>query len=157
MKIKPNYLVIPLLTILTAIVGAIFSSNSIRNGWYDTVVKPPWTPTGATISFVWSSIFILAAISAIVVYNSTKKGLHRRLLMWLFVANALLNIFWSFIFFFLHFIGFAALEAMILWVSVLVLIIKFWKKHTLAAFLLFPYISWVTFATYLTFALWKLN
>jgi tryptophan-rich sensory protein len=64
---------------------------------------------------------------------------------------------WSFLFFSKHDIGFAFVEILILWLAILFTILLFARISKAAAWLLVPYISWVTFATILTYTIWRLN
>jgi tryptophan-rich sensory protein len=64
---------------------------------------------------------------------------------------------WSFLFFSVHAIGWAFAEILVLWLAILITIILFARISKPAAWLLVPYISWVSFATILTFTIWQLN
>ncbi|RJQ38060.1 tryptophan-rich sensory protein [Candidatus Microgenomates bacterium] len=157
---KSYFVYIPLVTLVTAILGSVFTSGS-TNGWYKTISLPPWTPNGSFIGTVWTVIFALAAISALIVWNTTsrKKSLKKFLpaISVAFVLNAILNVLWSFIFFNQHQIGTAIIEAGILGISVAILIVLIYPISRLASYLLVPYLLWVCFATYLTYIIWILN
>lgn len=155
-KIKLNYFIIPLFVLAAAWLGGWLTSSGIANGWYNTINKPTWTPPGSIIGAIWTIIFILSAISAVLVWNSS----HNSRFVWIitfFIINAVLNIFWSFLFFNQHLIFAAALEAILLELSVFALIILIWPISIMAAALLLPYAGWVIFATYLTFYISALN
>ncbi len=155
---KPNYIIIPLITILTSVTGSFFTSQGMD--WYKTINLPAWTPEGSFIGGVWTTIFILTTISALIVWNkSSKTPFNKRLrrIIIIFIANAALNVFWSFLFFTSHLIGLAVLEAVLLDISVIILIILIWPISKLASILLLPYAGWVAFATYLTYVIWTLN
>jgi len=74
-----------------------------------------------------------------------------------FIINAFINVFWSYLFFVLHMTGYAAIDSMALALSVLSLIIFIYPISMLAAVLLVPYFVWVLIATYLNYSIWKLN
>ena len=154
---KLNYIIIPLIAILTAGIGSLLTSGGMN--WYKSINLPSWTPAGSIIGAVWTTIFILSAASALIVWNiSSNTGQSR--LSWIagvFIANAVLNIFWSYLFFNQHIIAPAIFEAGILGLSVIALIVLIWPISELAALLLFPYAGWVCFATYLTYSVWLLN
>jgi len=149
------YIVIPLLTIITASTGSFFTSAGMA--WYKKINLPSWTPAGSIIGTVWTTIFILATISAVLVWLTVPDGSRRQLIMMAFVLNAVLNILWSYLFFYQHLLWLAVWEAGLLALSVLVLIILIWPYHKLAAGLLLPYVLWVSFATYLTYSVARLN
>ena len=75
----------------------------------------------------------------------------------LFFIQLLLNFFWSFIFFKQHQIGLAFVEIIAMFVFILMTIFSFARINKAAAWLLVPYISWVSFATILTYTIWQLN
>lgn len=152
---KPYILITPLVTIAVAIGGSLLTSSGMR--WYNSINLPSFTPPGAIIGTVWTVIFILAAVSALMVFGRISHG---QLWTWLtivFLINGLLNVLWSFLFFNQHLIGPAVIEAGLLGVSVLILIFMTWPISKLASGLLMPYAAWVIFATYLTYSVWALN
>jgi tryptophan-rich sensory protein len=152
---KLNYFIIPLITIVTAWLGSYLTSGGMT--WYKTINLSVWIPSGAFIGAVWTVLFILATISALIVWNSEISDERLALIVIVFILNALLNVGWSLLFFNLHFIGWAVLEAGILGLSVLALIILIWPISALASVLLIPYAIWVAFATYLTYSVYLLN
>jgi len=153
--IKPNYIIIPLITILVSLIGSFVTSRGMN--WYKTINLPEITPPGQLIGTVWIILFILATISALIVWNTAQKTNNFKLIIALFVINAFLNVLWSSIFFGAHWIGPAIIEAGLLGLSVILLIIYIWPVSKLAAGLLIPYAGWVAFATYLTYTIWSLN
>ncbi|HTY39939.1 MAG TPA: TspO/MBR family protein [Candidatus Paceibacterota bacterium] len=153
-----SYILIPLLTLAVSLGGSSFTSGGIGSGWYDKLVKPSWTPPGWVIGIVWTTIFILAAISAILVWNGMPRSNVFWFIIMLFLLNGLLNVFWSYLFFGApHALGWATLEAAVLDLSVIALVVLIWPFSRLAAGLLMPYAAWVAFATYLTSVVWHLN
>ncbi|MFA6550839.1 MAG: TspO/MBR family protein [Candidatus Gracilibacteria bacterium] len=154
MKFKPNYAFIPLIVILAALVGSWFSSQGMA--WYDSeLVKPALTPPKLAFPIAWNTIFICTTISALIFWNKStakKKLLTRHWwIVSLFVANAILNVLWSFLFFQLHLVTSAYVEMLFLEASVIALILLIWKLSKTASLLLLPYALWGAFATYLTY------
>lgn len=154
MNLKPNYIVIPVITITTISVGSWVTSLGMN--WYKTIKLPAFTPPGSFIGMVWTVLFILATISALIVWNKAASE-KKTAIGVAFILNALLNVGWSVLFFGLHLIGPAIYEAALLGVSVLVLIVLIWPVSKLASWLLLPYLAWVSFATFLTYTIWSLN
>ena len=154
---KANYIIIPLITILVALTGSVLTGWGIA--WYHGLNFMSWTPSGMLIGIVWTILFILSTVSALIVYNQKNRAGESAfwLIMILLAVNAALNIMWSFIFFTLHFLSLAIIGAFILGLSVAALIILIWPRTKLAAILLIPYAGWVFFATYLTYSIWLLN
>jgi len=163
---KRNYFVIPSLAVLTAVLGSLFTTSGMD--WYNNVLRvPSWTPPGSTIGLVWSTIFALTAFSALLVWNKKwpdlqmndhlSRSLRLKNIVTLFILNAILNVGWSFTFFSLHSLCSAIMVAGALGLSVLALIIYIWPVSKTASVLLFPYLAWVSFATYLTYQVYLLN
>lgn len=152
---KINYLIIPLITVITAIAGSSYTGSGMA--WYNTIKLPSWTPPGAIIGIVWTVIFILATIAALMVYNLAPRPQNFRLILEIFVANIILNFTWSWLFFGQHQLAAAVWEAGALGLSVVILMILIWPISRIASLILAPYAGWVFFATYLTYNVWILN
>jgi tryptophan-rich sensory protein len=149
-----NYFFIPLTVIVIAFLGNFFTVPNL-SPWYENLNFPSFTPSGSFIGSVWTIIFILVALSAILVWNSKKAD--KLFTAFLFLLNGFLNVLWSFIFFKLHLLGAAFFEALLLELSVLSLIFFSWRFSKTASLLLAPYAFWVAFASFLTFQIWSLN
>jgi len=152
---KLNYIVIPLITFLTAFSGSLLTSSGMK--WYKTIKLSSWTPAGSVIGAVWTILFILAAICALIFWNKFLHDGRWQLIVAIFILNAILNVFWSWLFFSQHWLGAATFESAVLGLSVLALVILIWPGSALAASLLIPYAAWVGFATFLTYTVWTLN
>ncbi|MBU0649151.1 tryptophan-rich sensory protein [Patescibacteria group bacterium] len=152
---KINYLVIPLIALATAVLGSHFTSQGMD--WYETLSRPGFTPPGGIIGTVWTVIYILSAISALIVWNKFSRNKRFLWISALFMINAVLNFFWCYLFFAAHLIGAAIIEMLALEATVLALMILVWPRSRFAAFLLAPYAGWVIFATYLAYSIWALN
>jgi len=153
-----EWIIIPLailVAILTAIIGSGFTNRGLKD-WYPRIKKPSWTPPGYIIGIVWTIIYILTTISVIFYWLAPRTDLFL-LTIFIFLLNAFLNAFWSYLFFTKNNLTAAFWEANLLNLSVITLIIITWQTSLVAALLLFPYTLWVTFATYLTYKIWQLN
>jgi translocator protein len=152
---KINYVVIPFLTILVGFIGSRFTASGMQ--WYRTINLPSWTPPGYIISGAWTVIFILTAISAIMVWNTLPRDTVFVWIVAMFLLNAALNMAWSYLFFVRHEIGYSIMEMTFLLLSVLALMILMYRALPIASLLLLPYFLWVSFATYLTVSIYNLN
>lgn len=150
-----NYVIIPLIAVAVAMTGGWLTSGGMD--WYKTIKLPTWTPSGSFIGLVWTIIFILSAIAALIVWNQTPHNYRFWWIIGLFLLNAVLNVFWSYLFFNQHQISPATFEAALLGLNVIMLIIFIWPVAYRAALLLVPYAAWVIFATYLNYLIWILN
>ena len=118
--------------------------------------KPPLAPPAAVFPIAWVILYALMGISAARV-SQTPESSARSQGLNLFVAQLVVNFFWSLIFFNAQAFGFAATWLVLLWVLVLLMILAFRKVDPLEAWLQIPYLIWLTFAAYLNFAVYLLN
>lgn len=141
---------------LAGVVGALSTTPSIGT-WYATLVRPSFSPPNWVFAPVWATLFALMGIAAFLVWQ---KGIRRhdvKLALGIFAVQLVLNTLWSVIFFGLHAPGFAFAEILLLWAAILATIIAFARVSWPAAWLLAPYILWVSFAGYLNYCIWLLN
>jgi translocator protein len=124
------------------------------DGWYAGIAKPAWTPPNGIFTPVWNTIFALTGIATWMVWRRVGS---RGDWVSLFVVQWTLNVCWSFAFFGLHSPGAALVVIAALWLSLAALIAVYWKVRALAGAMLLPYIAWVSFATALNLAIWRLN
>jgi tryptophan-rich sensory protein len=124
--------------------------------WYRALVKPSWQPPDWLFGPVWTTIFILAAVSAALAWRAAGET-QRRMVVILFVANGILNVGWSLLFFHLKRPLLAGLEVVLLWASIVALIWYVQRFSRPAAWLLVPYLLWVSFATVLNWTIVALN
>ena len=121
-----------------------------------TAVQPPLSPPAWVFPVVWTILYALMGISAARI-RLTPPSPGRSKGSNLFIAQLIINFFWSLIFFNAQAYGFALLWLILLWVLVLWMIITFYSTDPLAALLQIPYLLWLTFAAYLNFSIWQLN
>lgn len=121
-----------------------------------TVTKPPLSPPEIVFPIVWGILYALMGISAARIWLGAESAARSRGLN-LFIAQLVVNFFWSLIFFNLQAYGFAFAWLALLWILVAWMILTFQKTDALAAWLQVPYLLWLTFALYLNGAVWLLN
>lgn len=155
MKIKRSYIVVPLAVIAVAALGSVFSSAGMP--WYQTeIIRPESTPPDWAFPVAWNLIFLMGIASAILAWERS-SGAMRKTVAGLFIANGILNVLWSLLFFYLELIAPAFIEMLLLEATTVALIVLLWKRVRLAAVLLVPYALWVAFATWLTWEILLLN
>lgn len=138
------------------IIGSLFTTPSI-DGWYAGIIKPALNPPSWIFGPVWITLYALMGIAAFLIW---KKGLESRevkIALSIFIGQLVLNTFWSIVFFGWHSPGGALVVIIFLWLAILATIITFYRLSKTAAYLLIPYILWVSFATYLNYSIWFLN
>ena len=121
-----------------------------------TAVQPPLSPPAIVFPIVWSILYALMGISVARIWL-TPPSQDRSAGLNLFIAQLIVNFFWSLIFFNAQAHGFALLWLLLLWALVLAMILTFRKVDPIAAYLQIPYLLWLTFAAYLNFGVWYLN
>ncbi len=140
---------------LVALLGGHYSV--MNRDWYDALTKPSWQPPNWVFPVVWNTIFILSAISLILIWNTRPRSGMTYVIMGAAVLNGILNIGWSWLFFGHKLIMPAAYDALLLWLSVLFILTLAWPISRVASILLIPYALWTAFATSLTSVINKLN
>ncbi len=145
------------------VIGSFFTTPSIA-GWYAGIVKPALNPPAWVFGPVWTALYAFMGISLFLIWKQHPYILEniRMLRLWklgiaLFFIQLVLNTLWSIIFFGLHSPGGALVEIVFLWFAIFATIIAFAKISRPAAWLLVPYILWVSFAMYLNYSIWMLN
>ena len=144
--------------VLCLAVGGVSSTFNVHAipTWYKTLVKPPLNPPNWVFPVVWSTLYVLMAVAVWLIWK-TRPSACRISGMRLFLAQLLFNFLWSWIFFGQHQIAAAVADIVLLWIAILLSILTFKKMSHTAAWLMVPYLAWVTFAAYLNIAIWRLN
>jgi tryptophan-rich sensory protein len=136
-------------------IGSLFTATSVKT-WYPQLRRPEWTPPNWIFGPVWTTLYLMMAISAWLVWRSASSP-GARFALTLFAIQLLLNILWSVVFFGFRLVGPAFGEILLLWMMIVATTVAFVPISLLAAWLLFPYLAWVGFASYLNFRIWQLN
>ena len=119
-------------------------------------IKPFFMPPGWAFPVAWTILYILMGIAAYIIElapDSKAKGFAQKL----YYVQLLFNFCWSFIFFSLGSYLFAFIWIIILWALIIATTLEFNKIEAKAAYLMIPYIIWVTFASVLNFSVYLLN
>lgn len=145
-----------LIPLLVGAVAGFFTTSGV-DGWYTVANKPSFNPPNWIFAPVWTTLYILMGIALYLVWKSDAAKNIKQTAIVLFAVQLTLNFFWSFIFFSLQQTGWALVEIIAMWLAIVATIIWFGKISKTAAWLLVPYICWVSFATVLNYAIWKLN
>ncbi|MEO8351904.1 MAG: TspO/MBR family protein [Chthoniobacteraceae bacterium] len=121
--------------------------------WYQQLARPTWSPPPGIFGPVWTALYLLMAVAAWLVWRRGGWARQRRPLTLYVVLNAA----WTPVFFGLRQPGFALAIIILLWLAILATVIAFGRVQKWAMTLLLPYLAWVSFATALNFAIWRLN
>ncbi len=135
--------------------GAIFTSGPVRD-WYPMIHKPSWNPPSWIFGPVWTVLYLMMGTAAWLVWRRRNTADINSALI-LFTVQLILNAAWSPLFFGLKNPLAGLLDILPLWAAILTTLIFFWRISPAAGGLMVPYWLWVSFATALNFALWKMN
>ena len=147
-----------LIAAAAAIVVAVLGGTITDLGpWYESLRKPDWQPPGPAFGIIWTTIYSLTAIAAVLAWRRAPAGQERESLVGLFALNGFLNILWSLLFFRLQRPDWALVEVALLWLSIVALIVFTARHSRLSGMLLTPYLVWVSIATMLNLEIVRLN
>ncbi|MEO8166420.1 MAG: TspO/MBR family protein [Betaproteobacteria bacterium] len=142
------------LTFVAAAIGALASAQA--GTFYLQLARPAWAPPAWLFAPVWTVLYVLMAIAAWLVWRA--KGFRdARIALGLFLVQLMANALWTWLFFVWQQGALACAEILFLWTLIVVTTVAFWQRQTLAGALLVPYLAWVSLASALSFATWKLN
>ena len=136
-------------------ISGIATSGNITT-WYAGLNKPSFNPPNWIFGPVWTVLYLLMGISLFQIWRSP-AGDARNYALTIFCIQIILNFAWSFIFFHFKQTGWAFVEIILIWLSVLAMIFIFYRISKPAALLQIPYFLWVSFAAVLNGSIWHLN
>lgn len=165
---------------LAGVIGSFFTAPAVSSSWFTELKKPSFFPPNWLFAPAWIVLYLLMGISLFLVWKKNWEviipagGQEKKswnpfsTKLWtgswreenailIFSLQLILNILWSIIFFGLKSSAVAFIEILMLWFSILYTIVNFYRISKPAAYLLMPYILWVSFAALLNFSVLKLN
>ena len=150
-------LIVSIVTCLCAgAIGSIFTAPAIPT-WYAALEKPPFNPPNWLFAPAWTTLYLLMAISAFLIWRRDLDNRQVKIALIIFLVQLILNALWSAAFFGLESPLYGIIVIVALWVAILLTILKFFRISLLAGWLLLPYIGWVTFAAILNIYIFILN
>jgi tryptophan-rich sensory protein len=138
-----------------AALGALVTARSVTT-WYPTLNKPAFNPPDWVFGPAWTLLYLMIALAGWRVWRAGRPAGARPKMTW-YSVQLILNVAWSCIFFGARSIGLALVEIVLLLTVIVINVVVFWRVDRLAGWLLVPYAAWVSFASVLNFALWRLN
>ena len=156
MNIKCRLCIISLLIpLLIGGISGFISQNSMET--FALLNKPPLSPPGWLFPIVWTTLYILMGVASYIVLVSNAPIESKSIALKVYLIQLVINFFWSLIFFNLEQYLLAFFWLLFLWVLIIITIILFYNISKTAAYLLIPYLLWVTFAGYLNLSIYLLN
>ncbi|MBI4138663.1 tryptophan-rich sensory protein [Candidatus Uhrbacteria bacterium] len=141
---------------LAGVIGAAFTVSVIPT-WYAGLAKPALNPPSWIFGPVWTMLYALMGISAFLIWRRGLQQRNIRTALIIFDVQLFLNAIWSVLFFGMRNPGAALLDIFLLWATIIWTIAVFHKISRPAAYILAPYLLWVSFAIYLNVEIWRLN
>ena len=152
----PKLVVAVLFCVIAGSIGSLVTITG-PGSWYSTLDKPFFTPPGWVFAPVWLTLFVLMGIALYLVWESGIRQRNVQVALAIFGIQFILNILWSFLFFGLQSPLLGLVDILLLWVMIAATIAAFYRVRKTAAYLLIPYIAWVSIATALNGAIYLMN
>ncbi len=149
-----SYMIGILIPVGVGALSALLTSGSMD--LYEEIIQPPLAPPAILFPIVWTILYILMGVGSAIVYNSEASQFREKALS-VYVLQLAVNFVWSIIFFNLRAFLPSFILIIVLWLFILLMIVKFSKINKAAGLLQIPYLLWVSFAAYLTLAIYILN
>lgn len=149
-------LIISLVTpLLVGYFGSLFTSTSL-DSWYPALKKPIFNPPNWIFAPVWTTLFILIGLSFYLIW---KKGYSKesKPAFFVYFIQLFFNLLWSFFFFGLKSPFLGLLDIIVLLIFIIINIYLFYRISKISAYLLVPYLLWVSFASILNLSIFILN
>ena len=146
-----------IVSFVPGMIGVVFTPHGASNVWYNSLLKSVLTPSGWVFSVAWTILYLLLGIALFLIIDNKNKRIDKSRAYWLFFGQMILNALWSYVFFGLHMAALALLILVMLIVVSIYMARAFRPISKAAEYLVWPYIIWMCFATYLNATIMFLN
>jgi tryptophan-rich sensory protein len=137
-------------------IGGLFTSSKIPT-WYATLAKPSWQPPSWVFGPVWTTLYFLMGYASAMVWARRGQSSVATTALVVYGVQLVLNVLWSILFFGAESPMLAFICIVALWFAIVLTMVLFWRVSHTAAWLMVPYLAWVSFAGVLNFTIWRLN
>lgn len=151
-----KYLICIVGTLAVGSLSGLATASSIET-WYATLEKPSFNPPNWIFGPVWTLLYVLMGIAAGMVWKARHDQGQVRSALRLYIIQLVLNATWSLVFFSLRSPAGALVNIVLLIIAIVLCIRAFRMVQPRAAYLLYPYLAWVSFATVLNASVAVLN
>jgi translocator protein len=125
--------------------------------WYDSLVKPSWTPDPATIGLIWQILYPVILVSfGFVFVQAFRKKLPWRVAL-PFAVNLVANLLFMPIFSWMRKVPLAAVDILVVWATILWMMFAVWRHYRWVAVAQVPYFVWVSIASVLQLSITWMN
>jgi len=125
--------------------------------WYNSLEKPSWTPAPATIGLIWQILYPVILISFGFVFLQALRGKVSWVIALPFVINLVANLIFTPIQFGMRNLPLAAVDILIVWVTIVWCMIAIWPLFKWISIAQVPYLIWVSLATVLQLSITAMN
>lgn len=146
---------VPLIVLLGFAAGQLVPAGD-ENGWYRALAKPALTPPGWVFPVAWTSLYVMLGLALALVLNA-RGARGRQVAIALFVVQLVCNLAWTPLFFGAHQVIAAFALIVIMLALSIVITFRFARIRSAGAWLMVPYMVWISFAGMLTLGIARLN
>ena len=146
-----------ILCFVAAAVGSLVTPTGPGSWFMTELIKPEWQPPNYLFGPVWTILYILMGLALAWILAEGWQKKEVRIAALVFLVQLVLNVLWSWLFFGVQNLAWATGEILVLWVAICATMYLFYRIRPFAAYLLVPYILWVSFASFLCATIWMLN
>ena len=144
-----------LLPLFVGGLAALFTMNSMQQ--FQSLVKPPLSPPAILFPIVWTLLYVLMGIASYLIFKADASGTDKEKALRTYGVSLIFNFLWPIFFFRYELYLFSFLWILLLWGIILITILLYNQINKTAAYLMIPYLLWVTFAAYLNLGIYLLN
>ena len=144
-----------LLPLFVGGLAALFTMNSMQQ--FQSLEKPPLSPPAILFPIVWTLLYVLMGIASYLIFKADASGTDKEKALRTYGVSLIFNFLWPIFFFRYELYLFSFLWILLLWGIILITILLYNQINKTAAYLMIPYLWWVTFAAYLNLGIYLLN
>ncbi|MGV8832211.1 MAG: TspO/MBR family protein [Devosia sp.] len=148
-----SWITLAVFVVVVLAVGGLIGTQSLPGAWYEGLIKPPFNPPNWIFGPVWTTLYIMIAVSGWRIWMRAPKGTAMRL----WSAQMVLNWIWSPVWFIGQMLWPAFAIIVLIELMIVGFIVVAWKTDRIAAWLFIPYLAWVSFAAVLNLSIAVLN
>lgn len=124
-------------------IGGLFTGEGVPSDWYQNLNKAPWTPPGWVFGAAWTTIMICFSVYMAILWEKITP----KKLLYIFIAEFILNVIWNPLFFHFKWINIALLSISLLTILIIYMAVSLRTEMRYKTLLIFPYLIWLTIAT----------
>ena len=144
-----------LVPMLVGVFSAFLTAEDMKI--YETMEQPPLSPPGWLFPIVWTILYAVMGVASYIVCASDADVNQKRRAMGVYVAQLLMNMFWSTLFFTYERYLLSLIWLLVMWVQILICTVRFFRIQRAAGYMMAGVLAWTTFAAYLNIAIYAMS